>query len=150
MQFHKWLWHLIIKYLTKITYFLTRGFCRLHKKAETEIIWLANGLTFRGKVLDNIRKFFSLPMALSTCIRKRAIFLVLSISDADKCFPFPQAHLLVNGGMINLALFFRRRSRIRNPLSAIISSPGRIRFRNPDSLVIYLSDTLPPHSFEMK
>lgn len=70
------------------------------------------------------------------------------MSDADRCFPFPQAHRFVNGGIINLALFLRRRSLMRNPLSAIISSPGRIRSKNPQSLVMYLSDTFPPHSFE--
>lgn len=37
---------------------------------------------------------------------------------------------------------------MRNPLSAIISSPGRIRSKNPQSLVMNLSDTFPPHNFE--
>lgn len=47
-------------------YFLTKGFCRLHRKAQTVIIWLANGFTFSDIVFDNIRKVFSLPIALST------------------------------------------------------------------------------------
>lgn len=37
---------------------------------------------------------------------------------------------------------------MRNPLSAIISSPGRIRSKNPQSLVMNLSDTFPPHNFK--
>lgn len=117
---------------------MTKGYCRFYRKPL--IIWFANGFTFSDIVFDNIPKVLSLPIALSTNgIRKRAIFLVLRMSDADRCFPFPKAHRFVNGDIIYLALFLKRRSLMRNPLSAIISSPGQIRFKNPQSLVIYPS-----------
>lgn len=71
-----------------------------------------------------------------------SIIPCLGMSDADRCFPFPQAYRFENGGIINLALFLIR-SLIRNPLSAIISSPGRIRskhsqFHPPPSFGIYV------------
>lgn len=129
---------------------MTKDFCRLHRKAQTVIIWLANGLTSSDIVFDNVPKDFSLPIAFSTWIRKRAVFLVF-IKDVRcwQVFPLHLSTSLVNSCIINFALFLRR-SLVRNPLSAIISSLGRKIpvSKNQQYLLMYQPHTFPLHSFE--
>lgn len=68
----------------------------------------------------------------------------------DPDFPYLRGYpdALVQCKCCGEGLFLRRGSLMRNLLSAIISSPGRIRSKNPKSLVMYVSDTFPPYSFE--
>lgn len=137
-----------IESLIMCVHFLRRGFWRLQRKAQTTNIWSARGLIFRGITFDNIWKVFNLPIALSTWIPNLAIFFVFKISEGDKCFPLPHEHFLVKGGITNVDLHLSKRFLITNPLSAIISSPGRMLSRKPLSFVINLSETLPPHMFD--
>ena len=62
----------------------------------------------------------------------------------DICFP------RVNGGIFRVALRIVRRSRIKNPLSAITSSPSSIMYKTPDASTIFLSDTDPVHISDTK
>ena len=62
----------------------------------------------------------------------------------DICFP------RVNGGIFRVALRIVRRSRIKNPLSAITSSPSSIMYKNPDASTIFLSDIDPVHISDTK
>ena len=126
----------------------TSGPCKLQKNAHSLSIWLASGFRLRGIVPERMWNFFSLPIALSTCILKRAMFLVFTTSAAFRRFPLPQLHFLVNGGIISLAFLSRSKSRMGKPRSAMISSPCFTWSRNPLSLVIYRSETLPPHRLD--
>ena len=99
-------------------------------------------------MVDRILKFFIRPIALSTCMRKRAIFFVLITSLLVSLFPLPHLHFFVNGGITNFARLSSKRSLIGKPLSAMISCPGFTRSRKPLLSVMYLSDVLPPHNLE--
>ena len=69
--------------------------------AQTVIIWFATGFKFKGIMVDRMRKFFKRPIALSTCIRNRAMLFVLMMSLPASLFPLPQLHFFVNGGISN-------------------------------------------------
>lgn len=56
----------------------------------------------------------------------------------------------VKGGIDKNARRSANKSRIRNPLSAIILSPADARPKKPLFAVIYLSEVLPPHKSEIK
>lgn len=103
------------------------------------------GTSVIGRVFFKIEKTFIRPIALSTCIRALAIFLVTLTLSLDICSS-PE----LGGGISNVAPLTMRSSFIVKPLSAIIKSVGSRRLRNPDSQVMCWSDALPPHAFERK
>uniref|UniRef100_A0A0E9WGK0 Uncharacterized protein n=1 Tax=Anguilla anguilla TaxID=7936 RepID=A0A0E9WGK0_ANGAN len=88
--------------------------------------------------LSNIWYSLMRLIALSTWILKRAISCVCVISALLNCPLGPK-----NVGITSLTFMSVRRSLIRNPLSAMTSSPGCRRLRMPDSLVISLSEMEP-------
>ena len=99
----------------------------------------------RERLWTKLEKTFIRPIALSTCIRALAIFLVTITLSLDICSS-PE----LGGGISNVAPLTMRSSFIVKPLSAITKSVGSRSSRNPDSRVICWSDALPPHDFERK
>lgn len=96
---------------------------------QTKKICSAIGGMVLGSALDKMWNVFTLPIALSTCIRTLAMRRVSSISDSLNC------SLNFNGGMLRDTPFGCKRSAIKNPLSAMIESPGSSLSRIPCTLV---------------
>ena len=116
----------------------------LHKVAQTTTIWSITGLSVKGMTPCSILKFLIRSIALSTCILAEAILLVFVTCFLDNGLP------VVEGGIFKVHFLSSSKSRTLNPLSAITSSPGSRRSKNPHFWVISLSETLPDHTFETK
>ena len=85
--------------------------------------------------------FLTTPITRSTWIRTCAMWRLYSSSKGDN-WGFP----LVNAGIFTWAPRHPTLSRMSNPLSARIISPGLILFRNPECSVMYLSLVRPVHA----
>lgn len=97
--------------------------------SEFQSVWVARGSQRYERT--------SLAITCSTIILRRAMAWVCSVSSL---LNWPEC---LKGGIIRLAQTSARRSWIRNPLSAITSSPGSSKGRTPLILVISLSEMQP-------
>lgn len=131
---------LIIKYFKLMTYLGTTLLQRFVRAPHTITTSSSISTWDTGITVCKILKFFHRPMTRSTWILTRDSCLDVSTSSADSCF-LP----LVKWGIRRMAPQAASSSRIKNHLSAKTSSIGSNSSRKPDSLVICLSETRPPH-----
>ena len=118
------------------------------KLAHPEIITITlsnNSTCCIGTVVCRYRNFFNRPITLSTCMVKLGSCLEVSTSHWDN-FDFSFA----KQGILRTAPADTISSWSLKPLSARTRSPKFNFLRNPDSKVVCLSDTCPPHSDERK
>lgn len=117
--------------------------CKLDSAAEIKIILSNIGFKTSGMTPDKIRKCFNFNMYLSTCDLKEATRRVCVVPLADNRLPWQ------NAGVIRWTFLKVRRSRMRNPLSAITASPSCKMSTKPVALTISLSETIPVHEGEI-
>ena len=109
-------------------------------------IRLSRRWTWKIDIVDcKIQNLRILPMSLSARILTFYIFRESSTSFPETC-DFP----LVKWGIFKIAPWEARVSAILKPRSANIRSPCCKNLRNPECIVISLSETRPPHPLERK
>ena len=133
-----------VGYVAKLIRYFMRSPRILQNTAHMTRILSSSGRSEGSNTPDNMRYVFRERMARSTWIRSMAMSRVLVMSPGTNLRPLDRdAQALVKGGMISRAFRSSNRSRIVNPLSAMMSSSSSTSWRNPDCLVICRSDTLP-------
>ena len=118
--------------------YFAKGSWKFTRQQVMNTIWDKRGVKLKGTMPDMIRYFLILSLNRSTWMRARDKSLLLIHSSFVNCF-LPS----LNGGISRVAPFSARRSCMVKPRSARTTSPGSILSKNPDFLVICLSEILP-------
>ena len=121
--------------------YFTNGLWKLTKQAITKTHCEKTGWSFCGTTPWRIRNFFILSMDRSTWILCLAISFVKASSCGVNLCLDPK-----KGGIISFTCLSFKSSLMRNPRSAISTSPGFKKSKKPDTHTISLSLILPSYA----